>query len=936
LETLSMHAPAPVLASAGRKHRTKDWGMEFRLLGPLEVYEDGGHVLPLGAPKQRALLALLLLQANEVVLGDRLIDGLWGESPPPSAANMLQGYVSRLRRLLEPERRRGANSVLLTRAPGYLLRVEPEEIDANRFERLFVQAQAARDADPVQATALLREALALWRGPPLADFAFDSFAQAEIARLEELRLAALVERIDLDLALGRDAELVGELEKLVAEWPLQERLRGQLMLALYRSGRPGDALALYRDTRRLLVEELGMEPGRRLRELEQAILQADPGLDISPEHTRSNLPLQPTPLVGRERELCELRELLSFARLVTLTGAGGSGKTRLALQVAAEVVEAFRDGVFWVSLAALGDPDLVIPTVAATVGAKGDLARFVDEKEMLLLLDNLEQIVDCAPALAVLLGACPSLKLLATSRAPLRISGEQEYEVPPLPQPEAVELFTQRARQVELQFEPDAAVTEVCRRLDGLPLAVELAAAQVRLLPPEQILARLGHSLDLLELGARDAPGRQQTLRATFAWSHDLLHADEQEAFARLAVFSGGSSLEAAETVCSASLRTLARLVEQSLVRRGGGGRLAMLETTHEFALERLEQSGEADDLRRRHAAFFSDLVFAAQSELRTANELAWFERLNAEHDNIRSALDYLAVQPDPIPHSRVAAGCWYFWSQTGHLIEGRERLRHALARADDVPPEVRASLHEGLSSIEGKMGDGAEAVRHANASFRIRRELGEPGGLMRSLVAGATAAEVAGQSEVAVALHEECAAVARSVGDAWFLALSSINLGVAAFRRKEFERSRDLEAEALAVGKDVGDSRLLDSAVANLAAAEIELGEYNAASDRLLGALARSSSSTSPEILCWCLEGLAAIEARAGDPEQGARLLGAVESIAQDIGYSLQLMEYERHERTTAMLAESLGEIAMRAAVAHGRRMGLNGAVAYALAPAD
>jgi len=320
----------------------------------------------------------------------------------------------------------------------------------------------------------------------------------------------------------------------------------------------------------LLIEDLGLH---RLKDLAEPVkLFQLGGGEFPPLRSlnATNLPTQPTPLVGRERELAEVLELLGSARLVTLTGAGGSGKTRLALQAAAELVEEFKDGVFWVSLATLTDPELVLPTIAATVGAKGDLAEFVDEKRLLLLIDNLEQILGCAPALAELLGSCLNLRLLATSRAPLRLSGEQEYEVLPLPEAQAIELFTQRARQVRPSFELDKHVAEICRRLDGLPLALELAAARIKILSPEQILKRFGQSFDLLATGARDLPERQRTLRATIEWSYNLLDAEDQRLFASLAVFSGGCSLEAAENICEAELDGLQSLVDKGLLRHTG------------------------------------------------------------------------------------------------------------------------------------------------------------------------------------------------------------------------------------------------------------------------------------------------------------------------------------------------------------------------------
>jgi predicted ATPase/class 3 adenylate cyclase len=353
----------------------------------------------------------------------------------------------------------------------------------------------------------------------------------------------------------------------------------------------------------------------------------------------TNLPAQPGPLIGRERELEETIALLGErARLLTLTGAGGSGKTRLALQLAAEVAEGFPDGVFWVPLAGVTERELVLPTVAATIGAKDGLADYLEPKRLLLLLDNFEQVLGAASELGDLLERCPNVKLLVTSRAALRLSGEREYEVEPLPETDAVSLFADRARAVVPSFEPDESVPEICRRLDGLPLAIELAAARTRILPPAQLLARLGRRLPLLTGGSRDAPERQRTLRATIEWSYDLLSATEQELFRRLAVFAGSLTVEAAEKIAEADLDTLESLVERSLLRRWASGRLGMLETIREFGLERLAESGEREATARAHLNYFLALAEAAQvkGESYTPEGL---DRLDSERDNFRAAM---------------------------------------------------------------------------------------------------------------------------------------------------------------------------------------------------------------------------------------------------------------------------------------------------------
>jgi predicted ATPase len=554
----------------------------------------------------------------------------------------VQGYVSQLRKLLEPEG--GPFRLLVTEAAGYALRLDPEQLDLQRFERLLAQGKEALAAGNArQAASLLREVLALFRGPPLADFTYEPWAQSEIGRIEELRLTALEERIEAELAFGKHNELTAELETLVAEQPLRERLRGQLMLALYRAGRQAEALEAYQQARTALVEQLGIDPSPELQTLYKQILNQDEALTVEapPATPPTNLPAPPNALVGRQRELAELIELVRSraVRLVTLTGTGGIGKTRLAHRVARDVLDEFREGVFFVSLARISDPELVMPAIAQTVGIREEVGKplvetlneYMREKEMLLLLDNFEQVVDSAPAVATLVEAASKLKVLVTSRAPLRVSAERTYDVPPLglPDPdqpptietveesEAAELFIERATAAKSDFpltENDlAAVTEICLRLDGLPLALELAAARTPVLTAQALLARLDERLGLLTTGARDADERHRTLRATIDWSHDLLSPPEQTLFARLSVFVGGCCLEAAQAVCASNgepgvdiLDGLASLVEKNLLRQradtNGQPRYSMLETIREYALERLVGSGERDEAHDRHA----------------------------------------------------------------------------------------------------------------------------------------------------------------------------------------------------------------------------------------------------------------------------------------------------------------------------------------------
>src|ERR671930_32748 len=594
---------------------------KFRLLGPLEVTVDGEPVA-LGGQKQRALLATLLLEPNRIVSGDRLIDAVWGEIPPETARNTVQVYISQLRKRLPA-------GALETVPPGYRLVVDSATIDLFEFVRLCEEGRSElASGDAATATETLRAALGLWRGPALADLASVPFAQTEILRLEELRTAAYEDRIDADLALGRHDQLVPELEVLVAEHPLRERLRSQLMLALYRAGRQAYALSSYQRARTTLVAQLGIEPGDALRRLERSILAHDPSLDLAAPGRISphRIPGPRQTLLGRERELTALSELVRRpeTRLITLTGPGGIGKTSLALELGRRLGAEFGDGSAAALLGALVDPALVARTIVEALeipetgrDPEEELSRALAQSELLLVVDNFEQVLAAAPTLADLLMACTSVKVIVTSRAPLRVAGEHEFPVPPLAEDEAAELFVTRAQAANPDFalsEQNAvAVAELCVKLDGLPLAIELAAARAKLLPPPALLSRLGNRLELLTGGRRDAPRHQQTLRMTLDWSYDLLEPDVQRLFARLGAFAGGCTLASAEAVCSddgSILEGLAALVDESLMRQheiDGEPRFSMLEIVREYALERLAASGEGDETRRRHLEHFVD-----------------------------------------------------------------------------------------------------------------------------------------------------------------------------------------------------------------------------------------------------------------------------------------------------------------------------------------
>ncbi|WP_330439140.1 winged helix-turn-helix domain-containing protein [Micromonospora sp. NBC_00821] len=667
--------------------------MRFRILGPTQVVLADGREVPVGGPRLRALLALLLLDAGRVVSAERLIDGLYGEHPPRGAANALQSQVSRLRQALPA----GHDPVEFHPA-GYRLAVDPDDVDAYRFERLAGAGRRALvDGDWPRAATVLREALELWRGPALADAIGAAGVPAQAARLDELRLAAIEDRVEADLALGAQSALIAELRELVVAHPLRERSRSQLMRALAALGRPAEALAEFEDARHTLADQLGVDPSAELAAVHLAVLRGQERLSAE-----SVLPSQLTTFVGREEELKRIGDLLGERRLVTLTGPGGAGKTRLAIEAAGRV-----DGeVRFVELAGLADGSDVPQAVLSALGLRDaglrgpaepgwqTVDRLVEalvERRLLLVLDNCEHVlVDAARLAARLLSACPALRVLATSREPLGLAGEalcplSGLTVPPLGASAldaddyaAVGLFAQRAADVAPDFTVTPAnvemVLRICRGLDGLPLAIELAAARLRALSVAEVAARLDDRFRLLSTGNRAVSPRHRTLRAVVEWSWDLLDDAEREVARRLTVFAGGATLEAAERVCGLStaefVDALTGLVDKSFVEMTGG-RYRMLETVRAFCAERLAEAGEADQLRRAHTAYFLEFAWTASDHLRCVEQLHWLRLLDAERDNLHAALRRATAAGDASDAAGMVAALSFYWWLRGMRGEG-------------------------------------------------------------------------------------------------------------------------------------------------------------------------------------------------------------------------------------------------------------------------
>jgi predicted ATPase/DNA-binding SARP family transcriptional activator len=825
--------------------------VQIGILGPFEVHADGGVLADVPGARLRALLTALALEAGHAVPKATLVDWIWGECPPSDAANALQRLVSRLRKAL-PE------GLVEGQPDGYRLTVEPDAVDAVRFERLVGQA---RGDDGPQRVRLLREALALWRGAAMQDVGLQDSAafDAAVTRLEGLRLTAMEDRFDAEVSLGHGGELVTELTDVVAGHPLRERLVAALMRALAAGGRGTEALLVYQRTREALADALGVDPSPELSALHVALLRGE--LGRRPENRKTNLRAELTSYVGKDADVAAVRELIAGRRLITLIGPGGSGKTRLATETARTLLGDLPDGAWLVELAAIGADGDVAQLALAGLGLRDALlgeapnAELTDrliaairEREALLILDNCEHVIDSAATFAHrVLGECQRLRILATSREPLGITGEALWLVEPLVLPEgnaspgeiesspAVQLLRDRAGAVRRDLAVDArtssTLARVCRALDGMPLAIELAAARLRTMSVEQLAHRLDDRFRLLTSGSRTAGPRHQTLRAVIDWSWELLTDAERMVLRRLSAFSGGASLEAAERVCGGAgvereqvLELLTALAEKSLLLAEGDSapRYRMIGTISEYAGYRLAEAGESDLARQAHLAYFTELIETAEPHLFRAEQLEWLAVLESEHDNIGSAMRGALAAGDAPAAVRLAAAAGWYWFLSGHKAEGNELVLAATAIPGEVPDADRAMVYAFVVLFLGSgRGDEHQVAEWIHEAYRLyqRSEHGSP------LLALLAPLERMLQAPDAVLPAWESLL---DSGDPWVRALARLQLGKMRIVLGQGGRDADAYLEgALAEFRAIGERWGMSFALTELADRIAVRGEF-------------------------------------------------------------------------------------------------------------
>ncbi|MCQ6269224.1 NB-ARC domain-containing protein [Pseudarthrobacter sp. R1] len=950
----------------------------IRALGPLEVITDGEPV-PVTSRKLRIVLECLALRPNTVVSTDFLAEAVWAGQPPAHPLPQLQVYAANLRGLLEPGRPKGSASHRLASRPGgYLLAVGDDELDLLQFRQYVATGEQAVQAGKlVEGAERLRHSLDLFKGPAFPDLADIELLAPDLDALEEARLDAYQDLFDIELALGRHTAVVGEVQRMVSEHPFRERLWASLALALYRSDRQADALAACREARKTLATELGIDPGEHLQELERLVLQQDPslGAPAANGHHRTRqrvdtLPAALTPLVGREAELGEVCSLYRSegCRLVTVTGAGGTGKTRLALAAAARLGERMADGVGWVNLAPLTRVQQVPGAIAATLGLEASAgedplkiaSRFLHTRRLLLVLDNFEHLEDAWPVVLDMLTAAPDLRILTTSRRRLGLRPEYEFELAPLEVPPvdpplpprllravpAVKLLLNRGRAVRPQFDVNddnaAVLTRLCQRLDGLPLAIELAAAQLRRLNERDLLDDLEVSLAALPDTFRDLPDRQRTLTATMEWSYRLLPDPERLVFDRLGVFAGDPTVTAIHAVSglTAPNRTstevlLSALAGHSLLRRytddAGRERVSMLESIREFARDRLALHSEESKIRRRHAEHYLALTKAVGPQLWSRDQVDAFRLLKADAPDLRAALLWAAGADGS---KDVALGLvgqlWHYWELTGDVAEQCGVALKLLDGTPGAPPALQAPALSGAATLCWMLGRSDQSSMLHHRALQAFRDAGNEQGVAWATMCLAVQEMQRDDAANAQRLAEGVLSMPLAGPRTRVGAL--ILLGILAFYAGDHARALELRHASVELARPIGDQWLLGIALTNLAESTQQAGDYGAAERHVVEAVTAALELEAQGHVVAFLEQLADVYVSRHHVERAIHLLAATDCYRVDRGLPLYPAEKQHISSILARARNDVGPIRFGLAWESGRSLTLRQAVNEAL----
>ncbi|MBI1741438.1 tetratricopeptide repeat protein [Candidatus Acetothermia bacterium] len=1004
--------------------------LRVKLFGRFEIWLGDVTIPPQAWPQRKTqlLVKLLLSERGRFFTQDQLIESLFSDHELEKAARSLHRRVSELRHVLEPHLQRGADSrfILHTGVKGYCFSADaPCQTDTEEFQK---QSEAAQEAERAgrwaQALQGYEQAIALYRSDFLEEDLYEEWTIVLRERWRASYLHALARLAECYARLRQFGRAIECCERVLEKEPWHEGIYRQKMLYHYHAGEYSQALQTYQACTEVLKTHLEVGPTPQTQELYEQMLRHD--VPTLPQVFPNNLPRPLSSFIGREQEIVEIKTLLAGVgaqhaaplRLVTLTGIGGCGKTRLALRVASELLKEFPDGVWWVELAALANSVLVPQAVASAVGVREQPNRPLTElladafrlKKSLLVLDNCEHLIGaCAELAEMLLHACPDLRILATSREALSLTGETVWTVPPLSIPtpallsqettnvvaqlkqyEAIDLFQERARSSQSGFaltqENAFAVAQICQRLDGLPLAIELAATRTKVLSVEQIARRLDDRFQLLTGGSRTALPHHQTLQATMDWSFQLLSEPERILLRHLSVFVGGFTLEAVEDVCADDgpargdsrtapteiLDLLTHLVDKSLVvvQPGVRARYRLLEIVRQFGREKLLESGEEPAVRQRHLGFFLQLAERAEPELKGANQTIWLELLAVEHDNLRAALSRSLECNEEEMGLSLAVALERFWYVRGYWSEGRQWLEKLLSLGSDASPPLRARALHATGILAWEQGHYKQANGLHEKALALRRELGDKGGVAISLNSLGLVAWNQGDHATARSYYEESLTIARNLGHKRICANVLNNLGIIANEQRDYVKARSLGGEALALWRELGDKPAIAMVLHNLGLTAQSQGDYAAAralyeeglaiwkelGDKstaysLLGlgqvacrqgdyvrawSLMKESLSIRREIgdkrgIARCLEDIADLAAAKGELERAARLLGAAEALRHAIGASLSPSSRADYDRIVTAVRAGLGEEAFAAARAHGRAMTLEQVIAFA-----